>query len=220
MRGRHSLVFSVRARCRATVAALVVVAVATAGCTSSTHPDSSPRTSETSPSSSSAPPPVAELVGRWQRITSCPELVAGLKQSGLAPLAPYAWLGQTSSNGVDSFANGSPRPSKAHPCAGALIRKHSHFFDQSGKFGSLDWLGGQVDDGKYQIVDSTTLRIGAVDFRYSIKNGNRLTLSPVLNQALKRQALADPQKFSDAGWAVSVAYPGQTWTRVACQGWC
>jgi hypothetical protein len=146
--------------------------------------------------------------------------VNDLKQSGLAPLAPYAWLGQTSSTGQGSFAAGSPKPTMANPCPGALKRKHSHFFNQAGQFGSLDWLGGQVDDDSYRIVNGSTLRIGHVTFHYRITNGDILSLSPVLSQSMIRQALAHPQKFSDAGWAVSVAFPGQTWKRVPCDGWC
>ena len=45
-------------------------------------------------------------------------------------------------------------------------------------------------------------------------------LSPVLTKAMLRQALAHPQKFSTALWAVSVAYAGHTWKRVPCQNWC
>jgi len=146
-------------------------------------------------------------------------LVAALKDAGLGPLAQYAWLGQTSSTGVSSFAPGSPKPTEAHPCTGALPREHSHFFNQVGQFGSLDWLGGQVDDGSYRIINDSTFQIGTTTFHYGI-NGNALTLSPVLTNAMIGEALADPQKFSDAGWAVSVAYPGKTWMRAPCGSWC
>lgn len=151
---------------------------------------------------------------------TCKQLVSDLEQAGLAALAPYAWVGQTSSTGQSSFAAGSPKPTKAHPCAGALKRKHSHFFNQSGQFGSLDWLDGRVDDGSYRIVSGNTVRIGSVTFHYLIRHGDTLTLSPVLTKPMRQQALADPKKFSDAGWAVSVAYPGQTWARVPCGSWC
>jgi hypothetical protein len=167
---------------------------------------------------------MAGLVGRWERVITCQELVSELRNAGLAPLARYAWIGQTSSTGVSSFAAGSPKPTQAHPCTGALNREHSHFFSQSGQFGSLDWLGGQVDNGPYRIINNNAVYIGSppsgATFHYSILHGDTLMLSPVLTKAMLRQALANPQKFSAAFWAVSVAYTGSTWKRVPCQSWC
>jgi hypothetical protein len=84
----------------------------------------------------------------------------------------------------------------------------------------LDWLGGQVDDGTYKIINGRTFRIGPVHFRFRILNNNTLTLTPVLTKAMIRQALAHPAKFSPAFWAVSVAYPGHSWRRVPCKVWC
>jgi hypothetical protein len=157
-------------------------------------------------------------------VITCQELVSELDKAGLGPLTPYVWLGQTSSNGVSSFASGSPKPTKAHPCTGALNRKHSHFFNQSGQFGSLDWLGGQVDNGPYRIINNNTVDIGsprvAATFHYRILHSDTLMLSPVLTKTMLRQALAHPRKFSAALWAVSVAFPGHTWKRVPCQSWC
>jgi hypothetical protein len=166
---------------------------------------------------------VAPLVGRWQRTTTCQELVIALTKAGLGALAPYAWQGQTSATGQGSFKPGSAKPTKARPCSGAVPRRHSHFFDRQGQFGSLDWLGGQVDDGPYRITDQQTVHIGtnpAANFRFRILNGNKLTLTPVLTKAMVRRALAHPAKFSAASWAVSVAYAGHTWQRVPCNGRC
>jgi hypothetical protein len=121
------------------------------------------------------------------------------------------------------FKPGSPKPTKGHPCSGAIPRRHSHFFDRQGQFGSLDWLGGQVDDGPYRLTDQQTVHIGtnpAANFRFRILNGNKLTLTPVLTKAMVRRALAHPAKFSAASWAVSVAYAGHTWQRVPCNGRC
>jgi hypothetical protein len=144
--------------------------------------------------------------------------VSALDQAGLSPLAQYAWLGQTSSTGISSFRPGSPKPTAAHPCTGAIPRKHSHFFDSYGNFGSLDWLGGRVDDGTYRVTGHT-LVVGKQRFGYRILGGDTLMLSPVLTPMLIREALADPKEFSQAGWAVSVAYAGDTWQRVPCEGW-
>jgi hypothetical protein len=157
-------------------------------------------------------------------VVTCQELAGELRKAGIGPLAPYAWLGQTSSTGQGSFAAGSPKPTRVHPCVGALAREHSHFFTSSGQFGSLDWLGGQVDSDQYRIIDSSTIRIGSppggVTFHYRILHGNSLMLAPVLTKTMLRHALADPRKFSAAGWAVSVAYAGYEWKRVPCRSWC
>jgi hypothetical protein len=184
------------------------------------------------PQSSTQPSRTADgLVGRWERVTTCTELVANLRKAGLAALAPYAWSSQTSATGKSSYAPGSPDPTQAHPCTGALDRTHSHFFGESGRFGSLDWLGDQVDDGTYRILDgqdrlrgravrAETVSIGDVVFHYRIAGGDTLTLAPVLTGPILRAARAHPARFSRAGWAVSVAYQGYTWKRVPCDGWC
>jgi len=113
-------------------------------------------------------------------------------------------------------------------CEGAEPFVHYHFFDADGQFGSLDETENQVDDAPYEIIDSRTFRIGAgqsgagpgVEFHYEI-NGDTLTLSPVITQAMKKdEALANPFQFTDAGWAVAVAYPGEEWKRVSCGNWC
>ena len=53
-------------------------------------------------------------------------------------------------------------------------------------------------------------------FHFRVLDRNTLMLSPVLTKAMVRQAVAHPRKFSAASWAVSVAYAGHTWKRVAC----
>jgi autotransporter translocation and assembly factor TamB len=35
----------------------------------------------------------------------------------------------------------------------------------------LDWLGGQVDDGPYRIIDGDTVSIGKVTVQYRITHG-------------------------------------------------
>jgi hypothetical protein len=202
---------------------LVGVALLITGCSSNGSPVAGPSSLQTSTTPSTSPSAsasaIAPLVGRWERVVTCEELVAALRDAGFGPLAKYAWVGQTSSTGVSSFTPGSPKPTQAHPCAGAVPREHSHFFNPLGQFGSLDWLGGQVDDDSYRIINDNTLQIGETTFHYRI-DGNALTLSPVLTKAMLRQALAHPKEFNAAGRAVSVAYPGRTWMRVPCEGWC
>jgi hypothetical protein len=116
----------------------------------------------------------------WERVVTCQQLVAELRKAGLGVTAPYVWLGQTSSTGESSFKPGSPKPTKAHPCTGAIPRLHSHFFTASGQFGSLDWKGGQVDDGSYHIVNSNTFHIGSpgVTFHFRILHGQHAHVVP------------------------------------------
>jgi len=196
------------------------LAVLTAGCGASGSTSSPATGSPTRPAASPSSIATASLVGRWQRVLRCEQLVGDLDEAGLHASARYAWLGQTSSDGQSSYRSGSPSPTAAHPCVGAVARKHSHFFASGGEFGSLDWLGGQVDDGQYTLVGGNAVRIGSVTFHYQLKDANTLALSPLLTKAMMRTALAHPKDFSDALWAISVAYPGHTWTRVDCRGWC
>jgi len=51
-------------------------------------------------------------------------------------------------------------------------------------------------------------------------DGTKLSLDPIISKRQRRQALAHPTDWSDAGWIVAVAYPGSTWERVPCDGWC
>jgi hypothetical protein len=210
---------------KTSIALLVTAMALLAGCSS--KDGAGPEADGSEPSSHASPSPTASrdgsaggIVGRWERVLTCRELTSELIKAGLEPLASHAWLDQTSSTGESSFTPGSPKPTKSHPCAGALPRKHSHFFDARGQFGSLDWLGGQVDDGTYVLVDDTTVRIGQVSFHYRVVNDDTLLLRPVLTNAMLRAARARPKEFSDAGWAVSVAYAGHRWKRVPCEEWC
>src|SRR5215208_4475918 len=165
---------------------VLTVGILATGCGSD---DTEASTSEASPNvTRSTKAPVSDIVGRWARVVTCRELTQDLDKAGLGPLAPYAWLGQTSSAGASSFASGSPRPTRAHPCPGALPRRHSHFFGAAGQFGSLDWLGGQVDDGHYVVAGDGTLKIGIVTFHYRVVH-DTLRLTPVLTKAMVRQAL-------------------------------
>ncbi len=96
---------------------------------------------------------------------------------------------------------------------------HSHFFNRSGAFGSVDQNNNQVDNGKYTIVNNHTMRIGTSTFHYHI-SGDTLTLDPVITKADRQEALSKPGKFTDATWMVAVAFPRTSWHRVDCAGWC
>ena len=67
---------------------------------------------------------------------------------------------------------------------------------------------------------STTVHSGLAPIPDYEIDGDTLSLSPVSTKAMVASALANPFEFTDAGWSVSVAYPGETWKRVDCSGWC
>jgi hypothetical protein len=154
------------------------------------------------------------IVGRWHQVHTCDELVAALKQNGLESLAP----------GVagDFFPGLTPQQLAQKPdlCRGARPQEHSHFFNASGGFGSLDQDGRQVDDGNYTIVNNHILRIGEdATFAYRV-SGSNLILHPIISNATRRAALARTLDFTTAGWQVAVSYDGLPWKGVPCAGWC
>ena len=156
----------------------------------------------------------AAIVGRWERVTTCQELVSALSKAGLRKTAPAILAG-------NGFVPGTPKQlaARADICKGAVPRRHSHFFTAAGQFGSVDYNRQQVDDGSYRILDAHTVRINEGKFRFRI-TGRELRLEPVLSAAARRKALAQPLQFSTAGWQVAVAFPGHAWKRVPCAQWC
>jgi hypothetical protein len=154
------------------------------------------------------------LVGRWERVTTCQDLVRALTKAGLRKTAPAILAG----NGL---VMGTPRQlaRRANICKGAVPRRHSHFFTAMGQFGSIDYNGKQVDDGPYRLPDARTVRINDGTFHFRI-SGDELRLEPVISALARRRALAHPLQFSTAGWQVAVSFPGHAWKRVPCAGWC
>jgi hypothetical protein len=180
----------------------VAMLVVAAGCGGSTESAEEPSGQATAASTDSTPSDTTSdappLVGRWERVNECPQLVKALNQAGLGAIAP--------SVAGEYFPEASPKQlaRKDDLCKGAEPFVHSHFFDDAGMFGSLDENLEQVDDGIYEIVDDGRIHIGpnpdvGVVFRYEV-DGDALSLSPVLTPALKKQALEHPLEFSPAGW--------------------
>jgi hypothetical protein len=87
-------------------------------------------------------------------------------------------------------------------------RRHAHFFRKNGEFGSLDWNGEVVDDGRFKVGPPGTVTIfkefPKVSFRYWIR-GNRVSFTPLISRGCAAFRCQ---------WAISVAYPGKTWARV------
>lgn len=173
-----------------------------------------------SPSASGAP--VAPIVGRWEQVHTCRNLVHALKEAGLGALAPLqvAGGGPVEVTRKQLIEKAKKLAQQKDECAGAWPPyPHYHFFTADGRFGSLDQNLQQVDDGPYKVV-SHMLVFGKNKFRYRVIHGGTLTLEPVITPALRRAALAHPLKDSVAPWMVSVAYTGSTWKRVPCDQWC
>jgi hypothetical protein len=156
--------------------------------------------------------PTPTIVGRWERMQTCQELAHALDLAKLKALAPAVL--------TDFFPDlsASRIARKPDPCSGASARPHSHFFTKDGQFGSVDDNNQQVDDGSYRAA-GRTLRIGEGRFTFRIR-GDTLTLQPVISAQDRRRALANPMKFSTAGWQVAVSYMGLPWKRVSCDRWC
>jgi hypothetical protein len=201
---------------------LVALTLVAAGC-GSDEPSAGP-SAATDSTSSAATSTTAEktatdpdLVGLWQRVNKCSELVAALEDAGLGDVAS-SFVG-------DFFPEFAPEElaTKEDLCEGAEPIVHYHFFDAAGQFGSLDENQDQVDGGMYEIIDDGHFRIDNGDFEvvyaYEV-DGDTLALTPEISEEMIVEALANPSDFTAAGWSVSVSYPGQEWSRVPCESWC
>ena len=143
------------------------------------------------------------LVGTWTRTTTCAELLQALSRPGLKKLAVEMVVGNQFIPGVTSVDR---LEDPAKPCRGSVPRKHSHFFTKDGRFGWLNWNRDEVDDGTY-VISGRKLTISKefprVTFTVKI-TGDRATFAPVIPKGCSTFRCA---------WAVSVAYPGKSWTR-------
>lgn len=69
-----------------------------------------------------------------------------------------------------NFFGGEEGPAEGDPCAGAQgPLEHSHWFTETGEFGSHDHAGEEVDGGDYSLVDADTLSFPShsAEFGYS-----------------------------------------------------
>jgi hypothetical protein len=146
------------------------------------------------------------IVGEWERQTTCNELVQALRDARMVELIDefVAGNGFVPGIGVDD----PERVDVERPCEGAVPRVHSHFFTDDGDFGSRDWHGQQVDDGRYRVSGDELIiskEFADVTFRFRI-DGDTITLDP--------QNIPPGCTTFRCGWSIAVAYPGKTWTRV------
>jgi hypothetical protein len=187
--------------------ALCALALILTGCSSTGDTNAEPAEQLLSPSALSTPPPPASatppIVGEWQRLQKCSELVGNLQKARLKNwvlefVAEDGW--------IPGVSKTKQIKGPAHPCRGAVARNHSHFLTADGQFGSRDENGQQVDEDTYQPVDDDTISIGGVKFNYKI-SGDRLRLTPEI-------PACRPDCW-EAAWSVAVAFQGYDWQRIA-----
>jgi hypothetical protein len=216
MRVRRSSI--VRGSLLATAVSLVLAACGGGGGTTGQVASSAPPT--VAPQSvSPSPSPLSPLVGQWELKRTCAAIVGALTKAGLKDLIPQN-VGE-SIEGVSEDGSLPPTWDPSHPCANAKPPiEHSHTFWADGAFNSYDENGNQVDEDTYKLVDDHTLAFKFITMHYSV-TGDSLTLDVVIpsNCTTKRIVGYDdeghPVRCREVlGWAFSVAYPGQTWTRV------
>jgi hypothetical protein len=203
---------------RAATFVLVALTILVAGCGGSNESTPAEEPSSSEPTTATTESAASPIVGRWEQVHGCDQLVKALAKAGLRELAPGVV-------GENYFPDQSPKQLAQKPdlCRGATPQRHGHFFTEEGLFGSLDQEDNQVDDNTYE-VNGDILRIGEGEwqgeFRYRIVDDAVLVLHPVIKPADRRRALARPLEFGPAGWQVAVSYDGLPWKRVDCAGWC
>jgi len=184
-----------------TLVSLVALLTVGVGCGSSAEPTTATEPTQTSTVSTSETP-VDPLLGTWARVNSCDAFLRAIQDAGLVDLAPE-WL-----VGAGYFTS----KAKIDPmdmCKGATEVEHSHFFTETGEFGSYDENGNQVDDGDYKVVGDRTLTFPShakefgyrITVRYSV-GGDTLSF---------RVRVPDPCNGpcrEATGWALSAFYPG------------
>jgi hypothetical protein len=144
------------------------------------------------------------LVGTWSRVTTCAEQLKALSRPGMERWAVEMVVGNGFIPGARSV---SQLKDPAHPCKGAVPRKHSHFFTKDGRFGSLDWNGEPVDDGTYKVMDNKLViskEFPRVTFTFTIRDGKTVMFTPVIPKGCSTFRCA---------WSVSMAFPGKPWSR-------
>jgi hypothetical protein len=175
----------------------LVITAASCGSGRTTAATQPPEATSTSATQTSANP----LVGTWERVNDCDMFVRTMKKAGLIDLAPKWLVGGgyfTNVNQID----------RADLCKGANEVKHSHFFTDSGMFGSYDETGTQVDDGDYKILGPGTLTFPSheQDFGYDIAvhyrvEGDALTFAVVVPHPCTGNCPVA------TAWAISAFYP-------------
>jgi hypothetical protein len=143
------------------------------------------------------------VLGTWTAVTTCSaQYNALMKFPGLRRYASEMVVGNGFIPGVRQVGQ---LKDPAQPCLGAVPRKHSHFFTKTGRFGSLDWRGEQVDDGSYTLKSANRIVIHkefpSVTLMYTV-TGTTITFTPLIAKTCSTFRCA---------WSLSMAIPGTRW---------
>lgn len=143
------------------------------------------------------------VLGTWTAVTTCSaQYDALMKFPGLRKYASEMVVGNGFIPGVRQVGQ---LKDPARPCLGAVPRKHSHFFTKTGRFGSLDWRGEQVDDGSYTTDGANRIVIRkefpSVTFMYTVR-ARTITFTPLIAKSCSTFRCA---------WSLSMAIPGTRW---------
>jgi hypothetical protein len=204
--------------------AIAVLVAACSGATASVPPTPQPTvavsvpskapTAASSAAASTAGGASTAIVGEWVGVHDCEHIVAMLKAAKLDAFIPETLLG--SELIPPDGAPGNKLKDPAHPCAGAVQQRHSHFFTADGAFGSKDFHAFQVDSGRYELDgDTVTIKDDPGGprpdeaFGFHIA-GDQLTLTP---PNVDISTCTTKECRFTAAWVLMVAMPGQTWTR-------
>jgi hypothetical protein len=168
--------------------------------------DATSKAPSSTPTTGASAAPLSPLVGQWELKRTCAMIVRALTRAGLSDLIPQD-IGEL----IKGVPENGPLPASwdpSYPCSLAKPPiEHSHTFWAGGTFNSYDENGNQVDDGFYTLVDDHAFTMG-ITFHFSTR-ANTLKLDVVIPKDCTTKDCRDA-----LAWEFSVAYPGQTWTRV------
>lgn len=197
---------------RALIALVVLTSVAcspappSVGSTQSTAPATPTAAPSIAPSATPRPTPMvlSALVGNWLGFHSCQRIVdiftaAGMPEQALLNAAESGTIpGVSTIEGIDDPDD---------PCVGATDKRHWHFFNPDGEFGSLDMDRQKVDFGRWALVDADTFTIEGTPFDFEVSR-NELRMEPVEIGTCPVNGEWCPE-----AWKLMVAMPGMAWKR-------
>ena len=182
-----------------------------AGCSAATETTDDPPTATPSISNAEGGTPSAstslitsEIIGYWHRAQTCAELYSAFEAAGLAQ-SHAGWL-------QGNFYGGAEGPTTGDLCAGAAgPLEHSHWFTETGEFGSHDQAGQQVDSGDYILVDPDTVSFPSHSSEFGF--GGEILVDFAVNAGITTFQVTIPESCDAAcqnahAWALSAFASG------------